>query len=80
MSVDYSEAILTFVRGLKNGSDGVDVDTDLIATGVLDSLAVMELVSFVSKNFEVKLGVSDITPANLRSVASLCSLVEEKTQ
>ncbi len=79
MGGDTVEQILTYVRGLKNGNPSLEPDTDLIATGVLDSLTVMELVSYLSKTFGVKIAVTDITPANLRSVNTLGALVASKS-
>jgi acyl carrier protein len=39
----------------------------------------MELVAFLTDEFNVKIAAADITPANLRSVATLTALVEARS-
>ncbi len=79
MSVEKQAKILEFVRSLNGGNQSVEIDTDLIATGSLDSLSVMELVAFLTDAFDIKIAAADITPANLRSVATLTALVEARS-
>ena len=78
MSDEPQTKILTFVRGLKKAPNDVDVDSDLISTGILDSLSVMELIAFLSKTFDVSISAADITPVNLKSVSSISALVEAR--
>ena len=78
MSDTVESQVLDFVRGLKPENRDVAADTDLIATGSLDSLAVLELVSFIGERFSVVPPISDITPDNLRTVETIVGLVEGK--
>jgi acyl carrier protein len=71
--------ILEFVRSLDSANQSVDADTDLITTGSLDSLSVMELVAFLTDEFKIKIAAADITPVNLRSVATLTAFVEARS-
>jgi acyl carrier protein len=50
-------------------------DTSFLQEGIIDSLGVMELVEFVSKTFNVKVGQSEVTPAHFDSVARLADFV-----
>ena len=80
MSAEKQKKILEFVRSLNSdGNQSVDIDTDLIATGSLDSLSVMELVAFLTDEFNIKIAATDITPTNLRSVTTLTALVEARS-
>jgi len=79
MSDEKQAKILEFIRTLKSGNESVDAETDLIATGSLDSLSVMELVAFLTDEFEIKIAAVDVTPANLRNVATLTALVEARS-
>jgi len=79
MREEKQAKILEFVRSLNGGNQSIDVDTDLIATGSLDSLSVMELVAFLTDAFKIKIAAADITPANLRSVETLTALVEARS-
>ena len=70
--------ILEFVRSLNSANQSVEVDTDLIATGSLDSLSVMELVAFLTDEFKIEIAAADIIPINLRSVATLTAFVQAR--
>lgn len=56
----------------------LDVDTDLIADDLLDSLLIMDLVAFTEATFDVQLDNRDIAPRNFRSVRSLAELIRER--
>ena len=79
MSNDRQAAILEFIRSLKASNESVNVDTDLIAAGALDSLAVMELVAFLTDRFRIKIAAAEVTPVNLRSVETLAAFVEARS-
>jgi acyl carrier protein len=79
MSDEKQAKILEFIRSLNSENQSVDVDTDLIATGSLDSLSVMELVAFLTDEFKIKIAAADIIPVNLRSVATLTAFVEARS-
>ena len=79
MSDDRKTEILKFVRSLNGANDSVNVETDLIETGALDSLSVLELVAFLSDTFKVTIPAADVTPANLRTVETLAALVEARS-
>ena len=79
MSNDSQAAILEFIRSLKVSNEFVETDTDLIAAGALDSLAVMELVAFLTDRFNIKIAAAEVTPVNLRSVETLAAFVEARS-
>ena len=49
-------------------------DTELVESGRIDSLAILDLVVFVEERFGVSLTADELTPKNLASVSSLASL------
>jgi acyl carrier protein len=53
-------------------------DTSFLEEGIVDSLGVMELVSFVQKTFGVTVAPSEVTPENFDSVARLAGFVRRK--
>lgn len=64
------------VQNLLDGDPrGLDDDTDLVAAGLLDSLATLKLVQFLEQEFDTKLDLSRINPASLRTVSALADLV-----
>ena len=54
-------------------------DTSFLAAGILDSMAVLELVSWVETTFKIKPDVRDITPENFDSVERLAAFIRAKT-
>jgi len=75
MSDDIEIQVVDFIRGLKPAAQAVDSSTDLIGSGLLDSLAIVELVAFLSSQFSAAIGAREITPANLRTPAAVAALV-----
>jgi acyl carrier protein len=55
--------------------DPIDRETDLIDSGQLDSLLVMDLVGFVASSFGIQMSPREISPDNLRSVERLARFV-----
>ena len=53
-------------------------DTELVESGRIDSLAILDLVVFVEERFGVSLTADELTPKNLASVSSLAFLVASR--
>lgn len=53
-------------------------DASFLEEGIVDSLGVMELVSFVEDQFGVTVDDQDITPDNFDSVSRLAVYVQSK--
>jgi|WetSurMetagenome_2_1015567.scaffolds.fasta_scaffold404036_1 acyl carrier protein len=53
-------------------------DTSFLQEGIIDSLGVFELVSFVQKTFGVSVDQKEVTTAHFDSVARLAAFVREK--
>lgn len=51
--------------------------TLLLTTGIVSSLAMLELVAFLETEYDVTLRPDDLTPERLDSVTSLVALVDE---
>ncbi len=56
----------------------IDSDTSLLNSGVLDSLAILELMTFLSDKMRVELEDEDFVPENLETVGSLVRFVVQK--
>jgi acyl carrier protein len=71
--------LLAFLREQVGWDAAFSPETDLLATGVLDSLLLIDLVLHIERVFGVTLGSGDVTPTNFRSVESLACLVCQHT-
>jgi acyl carrier protein len=54
------------------------VDTDLVETGLLDSLALIELLAQLEETFGVSVSTDDLELENFRSIASIAGFVARR--
>ena len=54
------------------------VDTDLVETGLLDSLALVELLAQLEETFGVSISTDDLELENFRSIASIAGFVARR--
>jgi acyl carrier protein len=60
------------------GRASIDPDEDLLEQGVIDSLGVMTLITFMEDTFGIEIGDEDIVPENFQSLNILTKFVEQK--
>lgn len=51
------------------------MDTDLLASGILDSLALVELLLELERSFGITTSVDDLEPDNFRTIASIAHFI-----
>jgi acyl carrier protein len=71
------EFIATNLIYSKDGFTYAD-DASLLKEGIIDSLGVVELVTFLQTRFGLKVEQSDVRPENFDSVAKLAAFVRSK--
>src|SRR5712692_481815 len=60
-------------RGLKNGDK-------LLESGILDSLGVLDLVSFVEQEFAIQMSDEELVPDNFQTIDQLAAFVRTKSK
>jgi acyl carrier protein len=60
------------------GAASLAPDTRLIARGVLDSIELMQVVSFLEEKYGIRVEDTEILPDNLGSLAAIGSFVDRK--
>ena len=71
--------IMDFIKSeIVDGFMNINLDftTDLIESGVIDSMGIMKLLVFVEESFNMKVSDSDLVPKNFESIDSISQLVE----
>lgn len=68
------EKIIAFLQG-KTSSGELTYDTELMKSGLVNSLFALEIVMFVEKTFNIKLKRKDIKPENFSTVRRIAELV-----
>jgi len=53
-------------------------DTSFLKEGIIDSLGIIELVSFVEKEFGISVADQELLPSNFDSVARLTAYISAK--
>ncbi len=51
-------------------------DDQLVESGIIDSLGVMTLLSFLEERYALQISGDDLIPDNFSSISSIASLVE----
>ena len=54
------------------------IQTDLLETGILDSLAFVELIYHVEQEFGVQVSVDDLEIDNFRSIAKIAEFISQR--
>lgn len=75
---DTAEIILDWLRktAAHIPDTGITANTELIERGILDSLQVLNLVSFMEEQFAVMLPVEEFVPDNFKTAAAVADMVE----
>ncbi|RIK70080.1 MAG: hypothetical protein DCC67_20940 [Planctomycetota bacterium] len=70
--------LIDYLQSAPDAQGVVDEETDLLESGRLDSIQVMDLVCFLESRFRVTMQPQDITPDNLRSVDRIARYVRAR--
>ncbi|MBI1722719.1 MAG: acyl carrier protein [Gemmatimonadetes bacterium] len=75
-----AEKIRTFITQMSMDASGSAIadDTPLLDSGVMDSMGVLELVTFLESEFGVKVQDEEIVPENFETVVRIAAFVESK--
>ncbi len=69
------EKILNILTSIRSDVDFLSEDK-LIDNGILDSFDVVAIVAELCEEFDIRISVEDMEPANFNSVAAIKALVE----
>jgi D-alanine--poly(phosphoribitol) ligase subunit 2 len=78
MSIDQTNALREQIAALLSAALQLDVpsaDTDLFETGILDSLAFVELLLALERHFGMTTSLDDLEVDNFKSIARIADFV-----
>jgi len=58
----------------------LQIDDDLLDSGILDSMGIMQLVAHLEKAYDISIPSGEIEPEQFASVTALAAFVREKQQ
>lgn len=71
----FEQELMQFLQRKLSDQD-IDKEKALIGSGLLDSLALMDLIMFIEERTGLKVPDDDVTPDNFETVARIGQLVE----
>lgn len=82
MSSDQKAKIKTFIieNFLFGNADGLNDDTSFLEEGIIDSTGVLELITFLEEEFEIKVEDDELIPENLDSINNVTNFLKTKLE
>jgi len=74
-----AERIRRFLVQQFPATKNVGNDGPLLNNGLIDSLGILEVVTFLEKEFGIAVSDEDLSPENFGSLGSLSNFVQQKT-
>jgi acyl carrier protein len=77
---DVRQDLVTFLRTIQKPGKPVDViglNDGLVASGLIDSLAIIQIVSHLEQTYNIDFSARGVDPERLSSIASIIDLVAE---
>jgi len=71
--------LIDFLRTIQRPDypdNGIDEESSLVESGLIDSLALLEIVTYLEQSYRIDFSVRGIDPGDLRSVRSILDLIE----
>lgn len=62
----------------KHGQTAIDLDDNLLRSGLIDSVAMIQLVNFIQDSFGVNVPFQDFTVTNFKSINVMASYLENR--
>ena len=74
------QSLYDFIQSefLQNGSKPIAANDNLIEDGVIDSLAILILISFIEEQYSVSINPEDVVLENFESIEAINSLIDAK--
>ena len=79
----YRERVLEFLRTIQKPDRPLDTvaETDsLVASGLIDSLALLEIVAFLEEQYRIDFAAVGLEPEQLTSVSGILDLIEREAR
>lgn len=80
--MDRKTALSSYIKNeiMRNPKANLREDEDLLSAGILDSLAILQLVAFIEESFKIKIPDEDVVFENFQSIDSLSHYLETQKE
>ncbi len=72
-----AEEIFIYIKNELNHSNHFDIATNVVKEGLVDSLGILTLVSFLENRYRVEIPFEDITPENFINVGAIARFIKK---
>ena len=79
--MDISKSLEQFIQDeIIKGQKDIDLQqsTNLIDEGIIDSLGIMKLLTFIEESYKLQISDEELLPENFESLKAICAMVENK--
>lgn len=77
--MNLEQAVKDFLRNeLGKAEANVGREESLLESGTIDSVGVLQLVSFIEKTYGIKVEDDDLMPENFDTIAAIASFIERR--
>ena len=79
----HRERVLEFLRTIQKPDrplDSVSETDSLVESGLIDSLALLEIVTFLEEQYGIDFAVTGLEPEQLTSVSGILDLIERESR
>jgi len=75
MKMDRKTILMDYVKNeiMRNRNAKLNENEDLLSAGILDSLAILQLVAYIDETFGIQVPDEDVVYDNFKSISSLVS-------
>jgi acyl carrier protein len=82
MTMDRRTALTTYIKQeiMRNPKANLRGDEDLLGAGILDSLAILQLVAYIEDEFGFKIPDEDVVFENFQSIDALADYLENHNE
>lgn len=74
------QVLIDFLRTIQKPGkaiESVGLDESLVTSGLIDSLAIIEIVMFLEKNYGIDFAASGLDPDRLATINGILGVIEE---
>jgi acyl carrier protein len=76
--VTTQQSLISYIADywLDGDAEGLDSDVPLAELNIIDSSAIFDLVHFLQGEYRITIPLTEVSPANFRTVNSIATLVD----
>ena len=73
--------LLSFLRAIQKAGfpiEGLEETDPLVASGLIDSLAILQIVTYLETTYEIDFSLRGVDPEQLGSIGGILDLIEQE--